>query len=169
MAHILRHKSWHVYNKDNKEKVRKDELDARIKDEKEELKQKQTERERRLLKLQGTSTNASFSLFSAEEAAQKTFTKSELEKQEWAALEKQCSTRMSAPSSLPWYAKPKTKAHEREPVKEEVKKTKMDIEALRKERLERERIEREKEEKIRKFKYSEKHYSSQYNPDYARY
>jgi hypothetical protein len=51
--HLLHHKSWHVYNKDNVEKVRRDQENARRKEEEEEMRMNKADQERRLAQLRG--------------------------------------------------------------------------------------------------------------------
>jgi N-terminal domain of CBF1 interacting co-repressor CIR len=51
--HLLHHKSWHVYNTDNIERVRRDQEKARLKEEAEELRMNKADQERRLQQLRG--------------------------------------------------------------------------------------------------------------------
>jgi len=51
--HLLHHKSWHVYNKDNVERVQRDKEKARLKEEAEEQRMNEIDQERRLAQLRG--------------------------------------------------------------------------------------------------------------------
>jgi hypothetical protein len=51
--HLLHHKSWHVYNTANVEKVERDKENARRKEEEEEMRMNQADQERRLQQLRG--------------------------------------------------------------------------------------------------------------------
>jgi hypothetical protein len=51
--HLLHHKSWHVYNSANVEKVERDKEKARLKEEEEEQRMNQADQERRLQQLRG--------------------------------------------------------------------------------------------------------------------
>ena len=51
--HLLHHKSWHVYNTANVERVRRDQENARRKEEDEEMRMNQADQERRLQQLRG--------------------------------------------------------------------------------------------------------------------
>lgn len=51
--HLLHHKSWHVYNTENVEKVRRDQENAQRKEEEEEMRMNQADQERRLQQLRG--------------------------------------------------------------------------------------------------------------------
>lgn len=51
--HLLHHKSWHVYNTANVEKVRRDQENARLKEEAEEARMNAADQERRLQQLRG--------------------------------------------------------------------------------------------------------------------
>jgi hypothetical protein len=51
--HLLHHKSWHVYNTVNVEKVERDKENARRKEEEEEMRMNQADQERRLQQLRG--------------------------------------------------------------------------------------------------------------------
>lgn len=51
--HLLHHKSWHVYNKDNVDRVHRDKQNAQRKQEEEELRMNQADQERRLMQLRG--------------------------------------------------------------------------------------------------------------------
>ena len=51
--HLLHHKSWHVYNTANVEKVRRDKENARLKEEAEEARMNAADQERRLQQLRG--------------------------------------------------------------------------------------------------------------------
>jgi hypothetical protein len=55
--HLLHHKSWHVYNTDNIEKVRRDQETARRKEEEDEMRMNQADQERRLQQLRGNAYN----------------------------------------------------------------------------------------------------------------
>ena len=54
--HLLHQKSWHVYNKDNIERVQRDKERARKKEEEEEMRMNAIDQERRLMKLRGNAT-----------------------------------------------------------------------------------------------------------------
>lgn len=51
--HLLHHKSWHVYNTVNVERVRRDQENARRKEEEEEMRMNAADQERRLAQLRG--------------------------------------------------------------------------------------------------------------------
>ena len=51
--HLLHHKSWHVYNTANVDRVRRDQENARRKEEEEEMRMNQADQERRLQQLRG--------------------------------------------------------------------------------------------------------------------
>jgi N-terminal domain of CBF1 interacting co-repressor CIR len=55
--HLLHHKSWHVYNTDNIEKVRRDQQNAQRKEEEDEMRMNQADQERRLQQLRGNAYN----------------------------------------------------------------------------------------------------------------
>jgi hypothetical protein len=51
--HLLHHKSWHVYNKDNVERVRRDKAKAQKKEDEDEMRMNIADQERRLAQLRG--------------------------------------------------------------------------------------------------------------------
>src|SRR5271169_3342088 len=51
--HLLHHKSWHVYNTANVERVHRDQENARRKEEEEEMRMNKADQERRLQQLRG--------------------------------------------------------------------------------------------------------------------
>ena len=55
--HLLHHKSWHVYNSANIERVQRDKENARRKEEEEEQRQNKADQQRRLAKLRGNAYN----------------------------------------------------------------------------------------------------------------
>lgn len=170
--------------------MRKDELNAQIEEEKEQLRLAKCEREKRLQVLQDKKQEVGrmesiqtrgFSLFAHEESLISAKTKGEKEKEEWSKLEKQFSVGLLK-ETTPWYAKAKKaeineaeekkeeelkrrKVEEEQAVQKEAKKSKS-IEEMRQDRLRREKRERQKAEAL--MNQSGDRYSSQYNPQCVR-
>ena len=60
--HLLHHKSWHVYNKENIERVHRDQENARRKEEEQEMRMNAADQERRLAQLRGNAYGDDYKL-----------------------------------------------------------------------------------------------------------
>eukprot|EP00126_Sphaerothecum_destruens_P003720 Sdes_comp17502_c0_seq1m6734 len=189
---ILHHKSWHVYNKDNIEKVQRDEKLAREVEEAQEEKLRGQSFEGKVENLKATNESSELIGDDAVVAGIHAKAKREAISQEEKLWEHKTGIVkyldggefLTQRKQVPWYLIPTCvgnisaqkekdagKIEQAGGKKERRKKRKIDIETLRKERLEREQEEREKLKTPAVNKDSnggQKRYNSQFHPEYCK-